>query len=72
MALSELELEILKAIKKSKEVFGEAAELAAKQSIPPDQAERICEELVANGYLEPIGDRKKYKLGKEGEKVLKS
>ena len=71
MELSELEREILKIIKGKNEAFGEECEVAATQAIPPDHGERICEGLAAKGYLEAIGDRKKYRLSKEGEKVLK-
>ena len=71
MELSELELETLKIIKEVKEIFGEECRVAAKLSVPPDYSERTCEDLASKGYLEAIGGKKKYKLSKEGEKVLK-
>ncbi len=72
MEISALELDLLKIIQKEKEAFGESSQVAAKLIIPPDYSERICDSLVAKGYLETIGNRKKYRLGKEGENILKA
>ncbi|MDO8674030.1 MAG: hypothetical protein Q7O66_21675 [Dehalococcoidia bacterium] len=70
MALNDLELAILGAIQKNNEAFAEGFVVAAKLSIPPDFAERTCEDLVSRGYLEAIGGRKKYRLGKEAAKEI--
>ena len=71
MELTELELEILKIIKEEKEVYGAATVIANTLAITPDYSEGVCENLATKGYLEAIGGRKKYKLSKEGERVLK-
>lgn len=71
MQLSEEKLAVLKRIKELKVAFGEGCELAANIQLSPDHSERICESLAADGYLEAIGGRKKYRLSKKGDEVLK-
>ncbi|MDO8673815.1 MAG: hypothetical protein Q7O66_20590 [Dehalococcoidia bacterium] len=71
MAVNDIELAIIKAIGANKEAFAEGFVVAAQLSIPPDFSERTCDDLVSRGYLEAVGGRKKYRLGKEAASVLK-